>query len=522
MGWLPKCCKIAKDQLASASDQSSGKESQQNDRKRCSRKPGVQASGPAFNRTSSRQKQSSDGPENATMQAVPRAAVAPDGATGMYFTGSSPLLAANVHSGHGDPSPMKPPNYPTDSTLKSDLRSASGTASFAAAVTSPKSAPRKVGADSSGGRSWPPCHNGCGLTAFTGHQTCCSACSGPEGPHAQDCFVKNRPAQPSCQLGCGRPAFDNFATCCTRCTGSAGFHAPDCQLKADALQFGPVHSGRSLGSDSTDVEENLRSSLAAFSATGESETTEEVAGRVEKLARQTSKGEMEVRLRWMNVVKSARPIGGPTDVYVDLAKRKYGLHVEVLDLGQFSASWSSSCLFLVCAASLLHLECAGTVIEPLTVFCPGEALEGFRPSDMNFTMAADDIIRDGLENREGVLGQMADVLRSAVCDALEREDEFYQPYFVPVVERSRAWKPTNQSTSEDYRRWVQCMRGNAEGDELVVLALCRLCGVAAQTVHKSGYSVPLMDPLNVAGLGRICYWGNDDKHWVWLRPRTPM
>ena len=38
-------------------------------------------------------------------------------------------------------------------------------------------------------------------------------------------------------------------------------------------------------------------------------------------------------------------------------------------------------------------------------------------------------------------------------------------------------------------------------------------------VQKSGYRVPLMDPCGELERtsGWISYWGNDDRHWVWLK-----
>merc|ERR1719291_40534 len=63
------------------------------------------------------------------------------------------------------------------------------------------------------------------------------------------------------------------------------------------------------------------------------------------------------------------------------------------------------------------------------------------------------------------------------------------------------------------------MRQDEEGDELVMLCLSMLPGMPVQPVQQSGYRVPLMDPKEMASdPGAISYWGNDDKHWVWLRP----
>ena len=63
------------------------------------------------------------------------------------------------------------------------------------------------------------------------------------------------------------------------------------------------------------------------------------------------------------------------------------------------------------------------------------------------------------------------------------------------------------------------LRGDEEGDELVMLALARILGIAIQPVQQSGYRVPLMDPMGVFDKEGASYWGNDDRHWVWLRER---
>eukprot|EP00971_Amphidinium_carterae_P055046 1084597-Amphidinium_carterae.1 len=109
---------------------------------------------------------------------------------------------------------------------------------------------------------------------------------------------------------------------------------------------------------------------------------------------------------------------------------------------------------------------------------------------------------------------MADTLRTLACQALMMDADFFRPFFSPI--RGGA------SDKRAYDAWVQKLHGDEEGDELVMLALCRLLHIAVQPVQQSGYRVPLMDPASVAEREGVCYWGNDDKHWVWLRQEAEL
>ena len=72
------------------------------------------------------------------------------------------------------------------------------------------------------------CENGCGRPVFGHFPTCCTHCTGKNGPHAFDCGSKGRQ---KCVNGCGRLQFGRFDTCCTKCTGKDGPHAHDCLAK---------------------------------------------------------------------------------------------------------------------------------------------------------------------------------------------------------------------------------------------------------------------------------------------------
>jgi hypothetical protein len=83
------------------------------------------------------------------------------------------------------------------------------------------------------GKGYAPCANGCGRKPFGKYDTCCTHCKGPSGPHARKC-----PAPPAngndtslCENGCSRKRFRNYPTCCTRCKGGSGPHHPDCDAR---------------------------------------------------------------------------------------------------------------------------------------------------------------------------------------------------------------------------------------------------------------------------------------------------
>lgn len=74
------------------------------------------------------------------------------------------------------------------------------------------------------------CKCGCKREAFGRYETCCTHCTGPDGPHARDCISKG---YAQCENGCGHLQFGRFTTCCTHCTGANGPHARDCLEKME-------------------------------------------------------------------------------------------------------------------------------------------------------------------------------------------------------------------------------------------------------------------------------------------------
>eukprot|EP00928_Gymnodinium_smaydae_P090686 TRINITY_DN74446_c0_g1_i1.p1 TRINITY_DN74446_c0_g1~~TRINITY_DN74446_c0_g1_i1.p1 ORF type:complete len:496 (-),score=77.54 TRINITY_DN74446_c0_g1_i1:248-1735(-) len=393
---------------------------------------------------------------------------------------------------------------------------ASAPAAFAAVPASP----------SAGGR---PCSNGCGWTAFGEHATCCRACSTPAGPHAKDCEVKNRRLRPACSSGCGRPAFAAFSTCCTKCTSAAGPHALDCEIKCrgDACYASgvtPAAEAKAATSPSkaplpqspAEMEEGLRTHLAELQATGTTQTPADQRHEIQAMATSARMSPDAVRMLWLSVARSARATGGSASIYVALAEKHHGVRVEIIDLGQYSAERSNSCMFLSCAASIYDLRMRGHED------CWGlgnlkETLEG--ACGWHQGRSTDELVAEHRQNRSGALGRMADALRHAACEVLSFDEEFYLPFFNPLAGRTSAPPMGDASQVDAFRAWVSAMRGEEEGDELVILALARLCALAVQPVQRSGYHVPLMDPCESAESGATVYWGNDDMHWVWLRPK---
>mmetsp|Transcript_6695 Transcript_6695/g.18011 ORF Transcript_6695/g.18011 Transcript_6695/m.18011 type:complete len:440 (-) Transcript_6695:13-1332(-) len=347
-----------------------------------------------------------------------------------------------------------------------------------------------------------PCSSSCGWNAFPGFPTCCRSCAGPEGPHAKDCAVKNKRAQLLCERGCGRLAFASFATCCTRCTGPDGGHARACAAKGGPWQ-GAGNAGDAgdavAATTPLEVEERLRARLEEWHAAGAMGTPEESDGVIQTLAQQAG----------------MQPQGGPKHAYVGLAKEFHAVDVEVVDLGQYSAEHSNSCMFLTCATMLADRRLQGHADAQLPGVL-GVLLEASAPPGAleEGLLAIDDLIAQHNRGRGGTLGHMADALRHAACEVLLHDMDYYLPFYHPVG-RGEAPEPT----PEGFKRWVEQLRGDEEGDELVILALSRLCGMAVQPVSRGGYRVPLMDPTGAAQAGCVTYWGNDDRHWVWLRAK---
>lgn len=258
--------------------------------------------------------------------------------------------------------------------------------------------------------------------------------------------------------------------------------------------------------------EELRSNLAAWQAEGEVRTRAQVDEVISELASRFLMEPDKVRLLWLTVARQARPVGAPVEVYVSLAKQHHGIDVEVIDLGQFSAKHSNSCMFLTCSAAIADRVSLGLHELP-----PGPLRDDIAAAApcSNAGSPIDELIEQHRRTRSGTLGRMADALREAACNLLVEDAAFFQPFFSPV--RGRAGRDDAIAMANQYAEWVEKLRGDEEGDELVIMAVSRLLGLAVQPVQQSGYRVPMMDPTGASACHGASFWGNDDRHWVWLR-----
>jgi len=260
-----------------------------------------------------------------------------------------------------------------------------------------------------------------------------------------------------------------------------------------------------------DLEQGLRQQLEDWNAAGAMKSPEQVQDVIHGLSASYKMDPQAVKMIWLTVARQIRPEKGSTAVYPALAQKHHNTEVEVVDLGQYSEKHNNSCMFLSCAAAVADRRLQG-YDDARLIGMLGDMIEACAPFMQ--TSSIPELVEEHSRGRDSVLGRMADALRHAACEVLHWEEDFYLPFFHPVHISAES-DPSGHKA--EYKRWVQKMRGNEEGDELVILALARLCGMAVQPVQQSGYRVPLMDPTDSAKKW-ITYWGNDDKHWVWLKP----
>lgn len=258
-----------------------------------------------------------------------------------------------------------------------------------------------------------------------------------------------------------------------------------------------------------DVVEDLRACLVEWQRAGAMQSPEEVNDVLGALARSSGLEIDKIRMLWHTVARQARHVGAPVSAYVELALKHHSVKTEVVDLGQFSADHSNSCMFLTCAAAISDRRLRGFADAELPGWV-GQAIAEASPEQQ--TCSIEDLIEWHRKDRRSMLGCVADALRFAACEVLAHDRGFFLPYFHPI-----SGDLTEQPPEEAYDKWLANLRGNEEGDELAMLALSQICGMAIQPVQQSGYRVPLMDPCSAAEDDCIVYWGNDDKHWVWLR-----
>jgi len=255
--------------------------------------------------------------------------------------------------------------------------------------------------------------------------------------------------------------------------------------------------------------ESIREAIVDWYAAGAMQTEEEVDAVIHELAHNFKLETRVVRMVWLSFVRQVPQKGA--DTYVVLAKRHYNIDVVIFDLGQYSADHSNSCMFLTCAITLLdqHLNsCDDTFVGGLGMI--GDVLTRLVPDPTAVTL--ENLVEAHHSWRGSTLGRVADFMRHAACQVLNDDADFFQPYYHSIQDDV-------VTDADAYHRWVTTLRGDEEGDELVILALARLCGMCVQPVQKSGYRVPMMDPTESTREPFLTYWGNDDKHWVWLKPK---
>jgi len=281
--------------------------------------------------------------------------------------------------------------------------------------------------------------------------------------------------------------------------------APVKSTKSPSVAPAPAPPPMSTVRDS--VESKLKSQLLEWQQAGLMQTPEDQQQVITSLALCSGMSAEAVRMLWLSIACTTKANGGPASIYVKLAEKHHGLKTDVVDLGMYSANSVNSCMFLCCAASIAdrrlqgHDDCfpIGFIQEQLESAC-----------DWSGSQSIEKLVQEHkADPRASTLGAMADMLRHVACEVISHEEAFYLAFF----------NDKGAGCQEAFHRWLAAMRGNEEGDELVMLALARLCGIAIQAVQQSGYMVPVMDPTGSASSGCIVYWGNDNHHWVWLRPK---
>merc|ERR1719323_1541471 len=105
---------------------------------------------------------------------------------------------------------------------------------------------------------------------------------------------------------------------------------------------------------------------------------------------------------WLSVARQARPVCGSMDVYITFAKMHHGIEASVVDLGQYSAEHSNSCMFLACAASIAHRHLQGFADSELPGIL-GELIDeaGF----FKQTSSIEELVEEHCQNRISILGR---------------------------------------------------------------------------------------------------------------------
>ena len=201
----------------------------------------------------------------------------------------------------------------------------------------------------------------------------------------------------------------------------------------------------------------------------------------------------------------------------------FGTSVSVLDYGQFAGKTSAACFWLCLAAGLAAIN-ADVLGQALPAEHTARTLlqqlrdEGVDPPVASATARA---------TRDSVLGKLAESLRRHFClgstAVLMRADvknRIYQAF--ALLGRHRA-----RRTEELYAHWVQKLASTEFADELVVLAVAVELSIRIVIIPYTPedalapWAIPTYGSTGAApDAGRTIYLGNNDIHYVYLKPNT--
>ena len=199
--------------------------------------------------------------------------------------------------------------------------------------------------------------------------------------------------------------------------------------------------------------------------------------------------------------------------YIERAQEDLQLVVEAKDFGMYAARTVNACFWLSLAAALTRSSWA--ISNRLR-----DALPGFE-SARNVSLPA-----HTKDVRCSELASLAAQLRHHMC--LGEEAAMLKPYIRDSIYQAFAALGDGgpPRTLQSYKAWVAKLASNEFADELVVLATAMELNVRIVCVP---YTPPGDFPWQITRYppsgghvvsGAIIHLGNDDVHYVWLRPIT--
>ena len=199
--------------------------------------------------------------------------------------------------------------------------------------------------------------------------------------------------------------------------------------------------------------------------------------------------------------------------------QSFGTSVSVLDYGQFAGKTSAACFWLCLAAGLAAINA-----DVLGQALPAEhtartLLQQLRDEGVDLPVAR--------ATRDSVLGKLAESLRRHFClgstAVLMRADvknRIYQAF--ALLGRHRA-----RRTEELDAHWVQKLASTEYADELVVLAVAVELSIRIVIIPYTPedalahWAIPTYGSTGAApDAGRTIYLGNNDIHYVYLKPNN--